>query len=164
MGISVWKRSLGNFGSGICLWELSLWTFRSGTFTWTLPLGNVWLGVFSPIRLAYKGFLLYSKAIGGLLRVVPGPGSPKELAVPRRNRPPGFPEPPELGSPPQSQKSKIAFGTLNCQENSFGVLSCRKMPSPKVQNSRSQNVQKSKSRNIEKSNSRQVPKSQSRKS
>ena len=100
MDISVWKRSLGNFGSGICLWELSLWTSRSGTFTWTLPLGNVWLGVCSPSRLAYKGFLLYSKAIGGLLQGVRSPGSPG-------NRSPRVLRPPEPGSPPQSQSPKL---------------------------------------------------------
>ena len=137
--ISVWKRSLGNFGSGICLWELSLWTSRSGNFTWTLPLGNVWLGVFSPIRLAYNGFLLYSKAIGGLLQGVRSPGSPG-------NRPPRVPRAPRARFPAPKSKSQTAFGILNCQKVAFGVLSCQNMPSPKVEKSKSPKVLKSKNK------------------
>ena len=36
--------------------------------------------VFSPIRLAFKGFLLYSKAMGGLYRGEFDPGSLKDAA------------------------------------------------------------------------------------
>ena len=55
----------------------------------------------SPIRLAYKGFLLYPKAMGELSRGGAGPGS-------LGNPPPGFLGPPEPGSSPQSQKSKMS--------------------------------------------------------
>ena len=115
---------------------------------------------FSPIRLAYKGFLLGSQAMGELCRGIPGPGSSKEP-------PPLVPWAswawflsPKVKSQkcPKNQKcqkcqknalalpscQKNALALLSCQKNALALLSCQnmlwhcavpksKIPKPKIQ-------------------------------
>ena len=86
-----------------------------------------------------------------------GPGFPEGCASSGLA---GFPGPPEPGSPPQSQKSKIAFGTLNCQK----MPTVQKSKSPKVKKSKSRKFPKSKSPKVQKSRSPKVQKSKVQKS
>ena len=68
--------------------------------------------------------------------------------VPWGNRSPRFPGPPVPGSPPQSQKSKIAFGILNCQKFALGVLSSDKCQVQKSQSPYGKKVQAIRSRKL----------------
>ena len=67
---------------------------------------------FSPIRLGLKGFLLYSKATGGLYGPVRAPGSLKGCA------PPGFLGPPQPGSWAPKWKVKNVKKNPKCQKTS----------------------------------------------
>ena len=74
---------------------------------------------FSPIRLAYKGFLLYSKATGGLSGPVRAPGSLRIVA------PLGSLGLQSLAPQPQSEKSKMSNISINVKTHMYifwGVL------------------------------------------
>ena len=75
------------------------------------------LQLFSPIRLAYKGFLLYPKAMGGPSRGGAGPGSPGN--PPR----PGSPSLLSLVPPaPNPQNSSKCFGVVSCPKIALAFL------------------------------------------
>ena len=112
------------------------------------------LNIFPQLGLPIRGSNCITKQPVGCHGVSEG-------RVPWGCAPPGFLGPPEPGSSPQSQKSKIAFGALNCKTIAFGVLSCQKMPSPKVPKSKSRKVQKFKSPKVNKSQSPKVQMSKS---
>ena len=63
-----------------------------------------------------------SKAIGGLDRVVQGPGFLVDAPSPV------FLEVPELGSSAHSQKTKMAFAFFQLAKIALGVPSCQKVP------------------------------------
>ena len=104
--------------------EMNFWGLVIGLLLAILKI------VFSPIRLAYKGFLLDSKAIGGLDRGGAGLGSLKEPAprVPWASRA-------WLVAPNSKVKNCFWHFQLlkNClwrselSKNAFGALDCQKM-------------------------------------